>query len=209
MRFSGHRIGCFALATLLVCAPCVSLPLPSREKTIWNYDGGLFMVTNGSITDGPCFRLNGRVSASGFFDNLKRIDNKNGAIFRRGNEIVTHFPDQLILSFIVHDQHDRTCPPRIENTGSPVYLTRSLMSSLHLELYWKRGIDLRPVTGVLKKYFSVDPVIPNAAASGLPEKLQWSYEFIIPSAGVPLTDSLVLVLRGADNRIAARVAARL
>ena len=83
------------------------------------------------------------------------------------------------------------------------------MSSLHLELYWKRGIDLRPVTGVITKYFSVDPVIPNAAASGLPEKLQWSYEFIIHSAGVPLTDSLVLVLRTPDHRIAARVAARL
>ena len=120
MRFSGHRIGCFALAILLACAPCVSLPLPSRDKTIWNYDGGLFIVSNGSITNGLCFRLYGRVTAAGFFDNLKRIDNKNGAIFRRGSETVTQFPDQLVLSFIVHDQHDRTCPSQIANTGSPV-----------------------------------------------------------------------------------------
>jgi len=52
---------------------------------------------------------------------------------------------------------------------------------------------------------------PQAAAQAhnLPEKFEWSYEYTVPSAGVPLTDSLVLVLRDADNRIVARVAARL
>src|SRR5260221_9749109 len=33
-------------------------------------------------------------------------------------------------------------------------------------------------------------------------------EYVVPSAGVPLTDSLVLVLRDGDNHIVARVAAR-
>jgi hypothetical protein len=32
---------------------------------------------------------------------------------------------------------------------------------------------------------------------------------IVPSAGVPLTDDLVVLLRNPDGRIAARVAARL
>lgn len=209
MRFWRHRISGCVLAALLACAPCVSQPLSLHEKVIWNYDGGIWFATNGSIADGHCFRINGRVIANGFFDNLKRIDDKNGTVFRRDKETVTEFPDQLILAFFIHDQRDRTCPARVEDTDSPAYLTRAEMSSMHLELYWKRGIDLRPVTGVKTRYFSVDPISPNVEASDLQERLRWSYEFLIPSAGVPLTDSLVLILRGPDNRIAARVAARL
>jgi hypothetical protein len=67
----------------------------------------------------------------------------------------------------------------------------------------------------LPKYFSVDPILPTATARAasrggpLAEKLAWSYEFAVPSAGVPLGDSLVLVMKTEDNRIAARVAARM
>jgi hypothetical protein len=37
----------------------------------------------------------------------------------------------------------------------------------------------------------------------------WTYELAIPSAEVPVTDSLVLIFRTPDGRIAARVAARM
>jgi hypothetical protein len=86
-----------------------------------------------------------------------------------------------------------------------------MMSSLHLYLYWKRGVELRPVENVERKYFGVRELIPEAVAKArdLPEKLEWAYEYIVPSAGVPLTDSLVLVLRDGENHIVARVAARL
>jgi hypothetical protein len=40
-------------------------------------------------------------------------------------------------------------------------------------------------------------------------RFQWFLRFTIPSAGVPLTDRLVLIIRTADGRTAARVAARL
>jgi hypothetical protein len=64
---------------------------------------------------------------------------------------------------------------------------------------------------VERKYFGVREVVPQAMAQahGLPEKLEWLYEYVVPSAGVPLTDSLVLVLRDEENHIVARVAARL
>ena len=60
-------------------------------------------------------------------------------------------------------------------------------------------------------HFSVDPIQPYATslASELPKRYLWSYELGIPSAGVPLSDSLVLVFRTSDGRIAARLAARL
>lgn len=203
-------MSCVAAWLMLVCAAPAG-PQPSHEKTVWNYDGGLVLITNGNIPGGPCFRINGRVSAPEFFDHLKRIDTEEGTIFRRGSETVTHFPDFVVLSFVVRDFYDRTCPPKAENGDSSTYLTRAMMSSLDLYLYWKRGVELRPIRDVEKRYFSVEPVKPYAEPPppDLPEKLQWTYQYIVPSAGVPLTDSLVLVLRTADGHLAARAAARL
>lgn len=206
---------CIGLALLLWALPIAPAPQPSHDKTVWNYEGGLFLQTNGSIPNGPCFRISGHVEGAGFFDNLKRIDTEAGAVFRRGKETVTQFPDQLLLQFVVFDHFDQTCPPQVENTSSTRYLTRGLMSTLQLYLYWKHGVELRPIANVESKYFSVDPVLPTATARAaahgnpIPEKLAWSYEFLVPSAGVSLSDSLVLILRTPDNHIAARVAARM
>jgi len=195
-------------AALLIL--CNTLAL-ANDKSVWNYEGGLFVITNGSIPNGPCFRLAGRVTSGDFFDRLKRIDKESGTVFRHGSETVENFPDQLTLSFLVHDWYDQTCPPREEHPDAPKYLTRAIMSSLHLYLYWKHGVELRPVGSVERKYFAVREVIPEAAAKAhdLPVKLEWAYEYVVPSAGVPLTDSLVLVLRDEENHIVARVAARL
>ena len=175
---------------------------------MWNYDGGILMVTDGSLPDGPCFRISGRVTSPHFFDNLKRIDNDAGTLFRRGSETLTSFPDHVILAFVVYDH---PCPPELEHNPTRTYLSRQLMSSLQLYLYWKRGVELRRITDVESKYFSVDPVLTPAVARArdLPQKLVWSYEFAVPSSGVPLTDSLVLILRDPEGHIAARVAARM
>ena len=206
MRLLLHATRCAASLLILFTALA-----PARDKSVWSYEGGLFVITNGSLPNGPCFRLAGRVTSGDFFDHLKRIDKESGTIFRSGSETVETFPEQLTLSFLVHDHYDQTCPPREENPDAPRYLTRAMMSSLHLYLYWKRGVELRPGENVERKYFAVRQIIPQAAAQvhDLPEKLEWAYEYVVPSGGVPLTDSLVLVLRDDENHIVARVAARL
>jgi hypothetical protein len=206
MRLLLYAMRC-AAALAMICAALAF----AGDKSVWNYEGGLFVITNGSIPKGPCFRLAGRVTSGDFFDHLKRFDKESGTIFRRGAEPVENFPQQLTLSFVVHDWYDQTCPPRDENPDAPKRLTRAMMSSLHLFLYWKHGVELRPVGEVERKYFGIRAIIPEAAARihDLPEQLEWAYEYIVPSAGVPLTDSLVLVLRDAENHIVARVAARL
>jgi hypothetical protein len=208
MRLLLHATRC--AAALLFVHGTFALAL-ARDKSVWSYEGGLFVITDGSITNGPCFRLAGRVTSGDFFDHLKRFDRESGTIFRLGAEKVENFPDQLTLTFAVHDLHAQTCPPPPQGDNAPKYLTRAMMSSLHLYLYWKRGVELRPAGNVERTVFVVRELIPKAAAEahGLPEKLEWTYEYIVPSAGVPLTDSLVLILRDAENRIVARVAARL
>jgi len=202
------------LALILACpaslpqAAGASRPKAVHGRTVWNYDEGVFLVTDGGIPGGPCFRLNGRVNAPSFFVGLKRIDNADSeTVFRRGDQEVKEYPDEVLLEFYFHDQ---LCPKPYEQGAGRAYLTREMVSKLHLNLYWKRGIDLRPVQTVTRKYFGVRALAPYAPnAADLPERLEWSYVFAVSSAGVPLTDSLVLVMRTEDDRIAARVAARM
>jgi hypothetical protein len=182
---------------------------PKRiPKTIWNFDGGVFLETDGSLSENTCFRLAGHMVNKGFFDNLKRIDDNQGTRYLRGKEIVTEFPDHINLLFVIHDQ---PCASRLPDPKGRQYLTREMMSKLHLSLFWKRGVDLRPVENFKMKFFSVELIPPYATelAKELPKRFQWAYELEIPSAGVPLSDSLVLIVRRDDGQVVARVAARL
>ncbi len=210
MGFRGHKIAGAVFLTFLVCVPSASPGQKKRdkEKIVWNYAGGVLFETDGTLPNGVCFRIYGRMSADNFFDNLKRFDTDQGPVFRRGSETVTHFPDELLLSFAIHDQ---LCPPGYQRVGARSYLTREMMSSLKLSLYWKRGVDLRTVGKVTQKSASIEPIVPYARNlyTELPKRFEWSYQWTVPSSGVPLTDSLVFVFRGPDGRIAARVAARL
>ncbi|HEY8716429.1 MAG TPA: hypothetical protein VIM00_13690 [Candidatus Acidoferrum sp.] len=176
-------------------------------KTIWNFEGGVFLETDGSLGEHTCFRLAGRVTAGHFFDDLKRVDDDEGTRYLRGKEPVTDFPEALKLLFIIHDQ---PCSAQVQDADR-VYLTREMMGKLHLELFWKRGVELRKATDFKILFFNVKRIPPYATelAAELPERLEWAYELEVPSAGVPLTDGLVLIVRREDGRVAARVAARL
>jgi hypothetical protein len=208
MRFSDFKIAGFAFLIFLGCAPGASLGQPKRDKSVWNYDGGVFFATDGSLPNGVCFRVSGNVTSPEFFDNLKRIDDGHDTVFRHRVDTVTQFPDQLLLSFVIHDQ---SCSPGLQQVGTHMYLTREMVGSMQLSLYWKHGVELRQVKNIREVRASVERIAPyaTARAAELPPRLQWSYQLLIPSAGVPLTDSLVFVFRTVEGRIAARVAARL
>lgn len=179
-----------------------------EEKVVWNFDGGVFFETDGSVTDQTCFRIAGRITAPDFFDNLKRIDTDEGAIFRRDKEIVTEFPGILSVYFTIYDF---PCSNQMKTIGDRAYLTREMMSTLRLSFFWKHGIDMRPINNLKSATAQVEPVIPYATdvAKELPKRFRWHYEVTVPSEGVPIGDSLVLIFRTPDRRIAARVAARL
>src|SRR5208282_4846070 len=100
-----------------------------HEKTVWNFDGGISLITDGSIPDGPCFRLTGRMFAPEFFENLKRVDSELGTVYRRGNDVVSEFPEKMQLHFMMYDM---PCSDQIQAAGIRVYLTRALMESLRL-----------------------------------------------------------------------------
>jgi hypothetical protein len=200
----------FSLAVLLLLSPVASFlsAQPNHERTVWNYDGGLQMMTDGDIPSGPCFRLAGRATAPDYFENLKRVDTSTGTLIERGHDIVTEFPAQMHLSFLMYDF---PCDTELQSAGTHRYLTKALVGTLRLSFYWKHGMTMRPVRGIVPRHFETRPVTPYATelAADLPQRFEWEFEFDLPSAGVPVTDSLVLVLRTPDGHIAARAAARM
>jgi hypothetical protein len=183
-------------------------PPKKEDPKVENYYGGVFLISDGGIPDGPCFRINGRITSAEFFNQLKSYDSGDGTVFRLGTNEVALFPDKLLLSLTIRDQ---PCSTGLQPVGTGAYLTQETMSSMKLSLYWKHGVDLRPAGKVAVVHFSVDPIQPYATnlAAELPKRYLWSYELGIPAGGVPLTDSLVLIFRTPDGHIAARVAARL
>ena len=217
MRLMGPnfpRICCVAIAGLFFC---FSASAQSQKKTkhpkkddpkVENYYGGVFLIGEGGIPSGPCFHINGRITSADFFNTLKSYDSGDGTIFRRGTDEVTQFPDRLLLSLTLRDQ---PCALGLQPVGTGAYLTKEVMNSLKLSLYWKHGVDLRPAGKISVLQLTADPIAPYATdlAAELPKRYLWSYELGVPAEGVPLTDSLVLIFRTPDGRIVARLAARL
>ena len=178
------------------------------KKQVLNFDGGILFQTDGSLSELTCFQLTGRATAPGFFDDFKRIDDESGTEYRSGQERVTEFPEELQVSFIMFDI---PCKNQTLEPGPRKYLTQEMMKTLRFSFYWKRGIELRHIDNLKRAAATAEPVEPYNTESKeeLPKRFRWFLDFTIPSASVPLTDRLVLIIRTPDGRKAARVAARL
>ena len=219
MRFWSHRTACVALAISLAAFPNASLSQASHdkkkrekappEKNVSSYDTGIYFASDGGLPNGPCFRVTGHVSAGDFFWELKRIDFDDAdSVFRRGKDTVTQFPQRLRLEFTLLDL---PCSLKMDQLQFRGYLTRKEIETLRVTLYWKNGVELRPVELVTRPQLTVHhrPGPAYAAAEELPTKFEWFYEYDVSGVGIPITDSLVVVMRTPQGNIAARFAARM
>ena len=209
----GTSFGVFlALASLCPFTLCAAQKNPKDlkpvGKTVWNLAGGAFIATDGRIPSGPCFRMTGQVTAFGFFENLKRVDDDHGTTYLRGNERVTEFPPRLDVSILIHDF---PCSFELRDRPFGPWLTKEDVGKLKLKLYWKRGVELRPTNWVETPRMLIRTLEPNIKpeTNDLPERYEWNIQFALPAEGVPIDDSLVFTLEASDGTIAARTSARL
>ena len=63
MRSRSHRIAGAVLLIFLAYPSGASLAQTKRAKSVWNYDGGIFLKTDGSLPNGVCFRVSGRLAS--------------------------------------------------------------------------------------------------------------------------------------------------
>jgi hypothetical protein len=179
-----------------------------RKSTVWNLDGGVFFATDGGLPSGACFRMTGHVSAPGFFEGLKRVDDWDDTHYERGTELVSTFPNQLSVTFSLRDI---PCDPRAKEASEQPMLTPEMIGSLRLGLFWKKGVTMRPIRKYTRGDETIVPIEPYATdlAQQLPKRYEWNFSFEVPSEGIPITDSLVFLVVTHDGKLAARVSARL
>ncbi|HJZ62753.1 MAG TPA: hypothetical protein VKD70_00435 [Candidatus Acidoferrum sp.] len=201
----------FALVALnpstLTCAQKSRPELRHVGRTVWNLEGGVFFATDGRIPNGACFRINGEVTDHVFFEKLKRIDDENGTKYLRGTVAVTEYPPKLDVSILIHDVpcsfllKDKTTEP----------LTKEDVRNLRLRLFWKHGVELRPTARFTEPVMHIRELQPNITpeANDLQKRYEWNLNFVLPSEGVPIEDSLVFVFESADGSVTARTSARL
>lgn len=181
---------------------------PNHTKTITNLDGGVFLDGMGELPGGACFEVKGRLTAPDFFDNLKRVDTTSGTLFRRGNQIITDFPKDLKLTLVILDI---PCDLSFRPGHPRIYLTDAMVRTLRLNFFWKHELAMRAARGIAIEGMEVSeipPMVVSATDPG-PRRFEWQLRLDVPSDGVPLTDSLVLILRTPDQHVVARTAARL
>lgn len=208
----------FGAASLFAACTFAAAPLPSAQKspkelkpvgkTVWDLEGGVFFATDGRFPNGPCFRINGQVTAPQFFDKLKRVDDANGTRYLRGTEAVTEYPPKLDVSILLHDL---PCSFVLKDKTFEPPLTKEDVGKLKMKLYWKHGVELRPTAKLLEPALRIRELEPNIKpeANDLQERYEWNFTFGLPSEGVPIEDSLVFTFETSDGAIAARTSARL
>src|SRR2546430_10512874 len=56
-----------------------------KGRNVWNYDGGVFFETDGSLPNGVCFRVHGQMSSGDFFNGLKRSEEHTSELQSQSN----------------------------------------------------------------------------------------------------------------------------
>lgn len=110
-----------------------------------------------------------------FFKELQPHRTHNGIEFRKKGEktMYANFPDQLLVDVEAH-------PLKCTAEMTPPDYAAGLMEGPSFELAWKRGDETRPVS------------LLATQEHHHPLGLGWSYVLTLPSATVPLTDSLLI-----------------
>jgi hypothetical protein len=184
-----------------------AIPAAAPNKNVRVFTNAVPFVTDGGIPGGPCMRISGDITAPDFFIGLTRTSTPDGFEFRRGKELVTEFPPELILHLQIRD-----FPCMGSFAAAPRrFLTQPIVNALAVRFYWKKGFALRALKNVKRTNASVLPLAPivNMDTGDPVERFVWRFEYAVSSAGVPLTDHLVIILRTAEGKIVARVSARL
>ena len=126
-----------------------------------------------------CVIFYGVMSADDFFDGLERVGASPGTHFQKESKEISIFPDLLTVD-LTAELHKSCKPPW---TAERPYLEANVMRTIRFKAQWKRGAILRDVDSI-----SAEEHKPVWDESGN----KYGFRIRIISAGVPLTDELVL-----------------
>ena len=164
---------------------------------------------------GTCPVFAALLSADDFFEGLEVRQTPLGPEYRKGSQVMTEFPQRVNVSVKTWVWKCGTAQPE-----DPA-LAKSVLEKLRLEASWKSGMKTRPV-----KEWSVrlrkpslqewmeDPATKKLKEMGLEPRDPdadgvWLFELTIRDEKIPLSDSLIIIIKTEDGKLAARFAGRL
>jgi len=188
-------------------SPIVENRPPVPQQGAKTFDPTMKFLTEGSIGPTVCFRFGGLLQSRQEIYGLKRSETAKGPVFLLGDTEVTEFPEWIFLEVWLRQE---ACPKQKGKQRQQQELSAEILKEVNLELAWKSGLHERPVEEMRFKGFETLPDRKSISLSLFPDiaAATWRGVISVKSAGVPLTDSLVIVLRTKEGDIAARTSAR-
>jgi hypothetical protein len=154
-----------------------------------------------------CLILFGTVGAGDFFDHVRSRKTANGVQFRKGSQVVTTFPESLVVSIIAVlgkcSARERAAQAD-DASQKNVRFDENFMESVTFDGTWKEGFAEKPAElGPLAEGRIPDPTRATN------DHDWWEYQFKVRSEGVSLAHALVIVIHSPDGKTVARFSARL
>jgi hypothetical protein len=185
--------------TLIVGMFAIGAHARGRKNT--TYDGVVDFGAQLLHLDDGCLSVDGTVASGSFFKDLKRIDFGGQPEYRRGDSVVTVYPESLTTSIrIVADQ----CTAALSN--SPLSAFNGDSYSLTFEVEWKDGMHLRPA--------ALSPAVARCLASRVMTDPRKDSTFpaimcqmTVDSKGVPLDNHLIVSVFSSDGTRLTRLSA--
>jgi len=172
----------------------------ARAKNNQTYDGVVNFGSQLLYLDEGCLSVDGAIASGSFFENLKRSDSGIQPEYRKGNELVTEYPESLTASIrIIGNQCNAAA-----GAHSPIFNGDSY--SLSFEVNWKNGFELSPAPVTAR--CSGSSVLTNPSGDGdIVTAPLLTCQLTVPSKGVPLANHLIVSVLASDGKLLTRLSA--
>jgi len=173
---------------------------PARTRNNQTYDGVVNFGSQLLYLDEGCLSVDGAIASGSFFENLKRSDSGVQPEYRKGNELVTEYPESLTASIrIIGNQCNEA-----SGAHSPIFNGDSY--SLSFEVNWKNGFELSRAPVVARCVGS--SVLTNPSGDGdIITAPLLTCQLTVASKGVPLANHLIVSVLASDGKLLTRLSA--
>lgn len=183
------------LAVLIFCAPLQATNKYNRTVPI----GIDYLAARGI-----CVVFGANIESGDFFKDLESRSTSRGRVFRKKSKPVEAFPTELFVQVQAAVDRCRARAEAHQDRAQELEPGEHFMESLRFEAFWKNGFEMKRLDAELLSTTRIPSPTPSSSRAEW-----WQYRLVIRSQGVPLKDSVVIVVLSATQVKVARFSARL
>jgi hypothetical protein len=187
----------------MCCVVCSTLSIFPSSILSHQVHTRIVPIDNVMFSDGKlCVPLTIAMTSGDFFNGLRVIETRLGTRFYEHAQQITEFPDQITV-FARASMLPCLFDPYIPVSPE---VAKRFMDTLNFTFEWKSQFERRPVEAVSSQLIS--PGLSLWPENEKPVPV-WSYIFTVRTAGVPVTNDLVITVRSGTSNQLSRMVIRL